>query len=129
VAPKTILIVDDDLAFAQFLDELLTAAGYRIVVAKHGAAAFLELEIASPDLMIVDVFMPVIDGITFCRMARLNRATRTTPIIVMSATPNLHQTIPVPISGLLTKPLDIDALLHLVATLIEEPATERQVGE
>ncbi|MEO7911867.1 MAG: response regulator [Roseiflexaceae bacterium] len=68
MAAKTILIVDDDLTFARFLDDVLTTAGYATRVAKHGAAAFLELEITHPELMLVDVFMPVIDGITFCRM-------------------------------------------------------------
>jgi len=125
VANKTILIVDDDLPFAQFLDDLLTTAGYETCRAKHGAAAFADLEITRPALMLVDVIMPVIDGITFCRMARVNPSTRDTPIIVISAT---QQVIPVRISGNLTKPLDIDVLLRLVASLLEEPALEKQVG-
>ena len=125
---KTILIVEDDLAFAQFLDDVLTGAGYETSVAKHGAAAFLDLEITHPDLILVDVFMPIIDGITFCRMVRAQRATRDTPIIMMSATADLHTTIPVQIAGFLAKPLDIDALLHLIARIVEEPAGERPVS-
>lgn len=126
MAAKTILIVDDDPSFAQFLGELLTAAGYETYCAKNGAAAFADLEITRPDLMIVDVFMPVIDGITFCRMARVSPSTRDTPIIVISAT---QQDIPVPISGFLTKPLDVDALLYLVASLVEAPGAEKQAGQ
>jgi len=126
VGAQTILIVDDDLPFARFLDDVLTAAGYETRVAKHGAAAFLDLEIVRPDLMLVDVFMPLIDGITLCLMVRANPATRDMPIVVMSAT---HRDIPVPISGFLLKPLDIDALLDLVASLIEEPEVERQASE
>jgi two-component system, NtrC family, sensor kinase len=126
VAAKTILIVDDDLPFAQFLDEVLRSAGYITRIAKHGAAAFLELEITPPDLMLVDVFMPVIDGITFCRLVRANPATRDTPIIVMSATPNLHQAIPVQVAGFLPKPLDIDALLHLVESLAQTPILDER---
>jgi CheY-like chemotaxis protein len=128
VTAKTILIVDDDLAFARFLDDVLTGAGYETSVARHGAAAFLDLEITHPDLILVDVFMPIIDGITFCRMVRAQRATRDTPIIMMSATADLHTTIPVQIAGFLAKPLDIDALLHLVAQIVEAPAGERSVG-
>jgi CheY-like chemotaxis protein len=118
VAAKTILIVDDDLTFTQFLDDLLTAAGYRTIVAKHGAAAFLELEISHPDLMLVDMFMPVIDGITFCRLVRANPATRHTPLIVMSAKADLQQDFPVPIAGFLAKPFEIDPLLRLVESLV-----------
>jgi CheY-like chemotaxis protein len=126
VATKTVLIVDDDPSFAQFLDDLLTAAGYKTHRAKNGAAAFADLEITRPDLIIVDVFMPVIDGITFCRMARASPSTRDTPIIVISAT---QQAIPVRISGFLTKPLDVALLLHLVASPDEVPSAEKQVGE
>jgi CheY-like chemotaxis protein len=78
--------------------------------------------------MLVDVFMPIIDGITFCRMARANRATRDTPIIVMSAMPNIQQTILIPIAGFLPKPVDVDVLLRLVASLVEAPGRERQVS-
>ena len=116
MAANTILIVDDDFSFTQVLEDLLTGAGYQILVAKNGAAAFLELEIVRPALMLVDVFMPVIDGITLCRMVRANFATRDIPIVVMSAT---QQDIPVPIAGFLTKPLDIDVLLDLIASLVE----------
>jgi CheY-like chemotaxis protein len=122
VAAKKILIVDDDRPFALFLEAVFAEAGYETVVAKHGAAAFLELDIAHPALILVDVFMPVIDGITFCRMVHANPATRDTPMIVMSATANLPQDIPVPIAGFLVKPLDIDALLRMVTALIGLPA-------
>ena len=121
VAAKTILIVDDDLSFAQFLADVLLGAGYDPVVARSGARAFAGLEVTRPALMLVDVFMPVIDGITFCRMARANPTTRDTPILVMSAMLDLRQIIPVPISGFLTKPIDIDELLRLAALLVEEP--------
>jgi len=125
VGAKTILIVDDDAAFAQFLDELLTAAGYHCRIARHGAAAFADLEIVRPHLMLVDVFMPLIDGITLCLIVRADPATRDMPIVVMSA---IRRDIPIPIAGFLTKPLDIDALLHLVASLVEEPVTGRQAN-
>ena len=128
MAAKTILIVDDDRVFAQLLADVLIEAGYQTIIAKHGAEAFLGLETNHPDLMLVDVFMPVIDGITFCRIVRANPATRDTPIIIMSATTNLQATIPVAIAGFLAKPLDIDALLSLVATHVELPLADKQAG-
>jgi CheY-like chemotaxis protein len=128
VATKTILIVDDDLPFAEALDDLLKDAGYRTVVAKNGEEAGVELEINPPDLILTDVFMPVINGFAFCHMVRANDATRNTPIVVMSAMPNYHYTIPVRINGFLLKPFDMYALLHLVVSLVEEPPLEKQVG-
>jgi CheY-like chemotaxis protein len=118
----------DNAIHDHFLGDLLTRAGYETHIARHGGAAFADLEITQPDVMLVDVFMPTIDGVTFCRMARANHSTRDTPIIVMSAMPDAGRDFPVPISGFLTKPLDIDALLHLVASLLAEPGRERHLG-
>ena len=61
-------------------------------------------------------------------MVHANPATRDTPIIVMSATANLPRDIPVPIAGFLVKPLDIDALLSLIVSLVEQATGEKQVG-
>jgi len=120
--------VDDDLPFAQFLADVLLGAGYEPVVARSGARAFADLDVTRPALMLVDVFMPVIDGITFCRMAPANRTTRDTPIIVISAILDSRHTIPVPISGFLTKPIDLDALLGLAALLIEDSTLDERTA-
>ena len=125
---KTILIVDDDLVFAQVLDDLLKEAGYQTIVAKDGQEADIELEIDLPDLILADVFMPISNGLGLCRSVRANDATRQTPIVVMSAMPRHHYAIPVLIDGFLLKPFDMDALLDLVASLIETPPKEKQVG-
>ena len=124
MAAKTILIVDDDLQLARLLDVAFTAAGYRTIVAKDGAAALVEVEIAHPDLMLMDVFMPVIDGTTFGRIVRASPATRDTPIIVMSGTASLDQLLPVAIDGFLAKPFDMDVLLRLVVALIGVPTVD-----
>jgi len=124
VAAKTILIVDDDLQLARLLEVAFTAAGYRTIVAKDGAAACVEVEIAHPDLILMDVFMPVIDGTTFGRIVRASPATHDTPIIVMSGTASLDQVLPVAIDGFLAKPFDIDVLLRLVVSLIGVPTVD-----
>ena len=124
MAAKTILIVDDDLQLARLLDVAFTAAGYRTIVAKDGAAALVEVEIAHPDLMLMDVFMPVIDGTTFGRIVRASPATRDTPIIVMSGTASRDQVLPVAIDGFLAKPFDMDVLLRLVVALIGVPTVD-----
>ena len=129
MAVKTILIVDDDLQLARLLEVAFAEAGYRTIVAKDGAAACVELEIAHPDLILVDVFMPVIDGTTFGRMVRANPATHDTPIIVMSGTASLDQVLPVASDGFLAKPFDIDVLLRLVVSLIGVPTVDENGHE
>jgi len=124
VAAKTILIVDDDLQLARLLDVAFTAAGYRTIVAKDGAAALVEVEIAHPDLILMDVFMPVIDGTTFGRIVRASPTTRDTPIIVMSGTASLDQVLPVASDGFLAKPFDMEVLLRLVVSLIGVPTVD-----
>jgi CheY-like chemotaxis protein len=87
------------------------------------AAACADLEIARPTLMVVDVFMPVIDGIAFCRMVRANTATPDTPSIVMSAA---QQDIPIPIAGFLISQIDSDVLLCLVESRIGVPSIDME---
>ncbi len=129
MAAKTILIVDDDLPLARLLDIGLTEAGYTTNIAKDGAAAFVELEITPPDLILVDVFMPVLDGITFYHLVRANPATCDTPIIIMSATANRDQAIPVAVASFLAKPFEIDVLLGLVESLIGPATADARVRE
>lgn len=129
MAAKTILIVDDDLQLARLLEVAFTEAGYRTIVAKDGAAACVEVEIAHPDLILMDVFMPVIDGATFGRIVRASPATRDTPIIAMSGTASVDQVLPVAIDGFLAKPFDIEVLLRLVVSLIGVPTVDEDGHE
>lgn len=81
----TILVVDDEPDLVDLLAYNLEREGYAVVTARDGAQA---LEIAArdlPDLVVLDVMMPVMDGLEACRRLREHAALRTTPVLMLTA--------------------------------------------
>lgn len=83
--PQTILVVDDTPTNIQVLFDLLDASGYRVAIAKSGEIALKRLESSLPDLILLDVMMPGIDGFETCQRIKANDATRDIPVIFMTA--------------------------------------------
>lgn len=81
----TILIVDDNAANLGVLSDALDQAGYEVWVAKSGKVALERVKFARPDLILLDVMMPEIDGFETCRQLQANPATCNIPIIFMTA--------------------------------------------
>jgi DNA-binding response OmpR family regulator len=82
---KTILLVDDNLPAATTLRHQLLALGYYVHVAGSGNAALDWLAYKTPDLVILDVVMPIMSGIEVCRWIRANPTTRRVPVVFLSA--------------------------------------------
>ncbi|MBD1892218.1 MULTISPECIES: response regulator [unclassified Coleofasciculus] len=80
-----IMIVDDNPNNTKVLFELLKEAGYRVLVAKSGESALERLQSVSPDLILLDVMMPGIDGFETCRRLKASPATQEIPVIFMTA--------------------------------------------
>jgi DNA-binding response OmpR family regulator len=83
--PKTILIVDDVPANIGPLADVLHAAGHRIAVAESGEGALEQLRFIKPDLFLLDVQMPGLDGIALCRRLKADDATRDLPVLFITA--------------------------------------------
>jgi CheY-like chemotaxis protein len=81
----TILIVDDEAPMRDFLTMLFEGAGHNVVQAIHGRQALDLIERDRPDVVISDVMMPILDGVDFCRALKSRPATRSIPVILMSA--------------------------------------------
>jgi DNA-binding response OmpR family regulator len=81
---KTILIVDDEEGIAKLLGENLTEDGYKVVLAMNGEDGLRKAQIAKPDLVILDVMMPKMDGAEVCSRLRENARTKELPIIFMT---------------------------------------------
>ncbi len=79
---KTILIVDDNFSVRQLLQEYLTEQGYLIVCADNGQNALYTARHDPPDLILLDIMMPKMDGYQFLRQYRQERAT---PVIIITA--------------------------------------------
>jgi DNA-binding response OmpR family regulator len=79
---KTIMVVDDEVRLVALLESYLTQEGYQVVTAYDGDQALNVAHHNSPDLIILDLMMPKVDGLEFMRR---HRAERNTPIILLTA--------------------------------------------
>ncbi len=79
---KTILVVDDEKRLVSLVESYLTQEGYRVVTAHDGKQALLVASREKPDLIILDLMMPEMDGYEFMRA---HRAEKNTPIILLTA--------------------------------------------
>lgn len=82
MAARTILVVEDDPAVARLIDHRLSQEGYRVVTAPDGEQGLRLFESVRPDLVILDLILPKIDGYEVCRIMRKSSMV---PIIVVSA--------------------------------------------
>lgn len=82
---STILVVDDNPTNIQVLFDVLSRIGYRVAIAKSGENALQRLQSYLPDLILLDVMMPGIDGFETCRQLKENPQTEEIPVIFMTA--------------------------------------------
>lgn len=107
-----ILVVDDERFIVSLLTEILEEEGYLVRVASDGEAALRLIESVRPDLVVADIMMPRLDGLTLASMLR--SSSHPIPVILMSAavTPRSHGVSFIP------KPFDIDVLLGVVGEVL-----------
>lgn len=82
---KRVMMVDDDAGVLTLIRIMLERSGFIVLGAKDALAALNMLETSTPDLIILDVMMPGMDGIELCRQIRARPQTAHTPIIILSA--------------------------------------------
>jgi diguanylate cyclase (GGDEF)-like protein len=81
----TILIVDDSPANLGMLFDCLTQAGFSVLMAETGESAIEKVNSARPDIILLDIIMPGIDGFETCRQLKANESTQDIPVIFMTA--------------------------------------------
>ena len=81
--PATVLVAEDDAEIRTALERILTYEGYTPVLAADGAAALEAVADHRPDLVVLDVMMPFVDGLTVCR--RMREKGDRTPILMLTA--------------------------------------------
>ena len=86
----SVLIVDDEPMTQDLLRLMLEPAGFRVTGAEHGLEALEKVKESKPDIMILDVMMPHMDGITVCKRIRSNPETVDLPIIMLSGKTHLN---------------------------------------
>jgi two-component system response regulator MprA len=83
LAAERVLVVDDDPPLRRMLARTLSAEGFEVTVAADGGAALVEVQRSAPDVIVLDVAMPAIDGLSVCR--RLRGKGLPTPILMLTA--------------------------------------------
>jgi len=117
-----ILVVDDYPANVKLLERNLRAAGYETVAAYDGEEALQQVEAQQPDLILLDIMLPKVDGFEVCHRLRANEATAVIPIIMVTALKETEDRIRGLEAGaddFISKPFDRTELLARVKSLLQ----------
>jgi DNA-binding response OmpR family regulator len=82
--PKRVLVVDDQPATVELIRDALVREGFSVVTARNGAECLRKVEAHQPDLVILDIVMPVMDGLKALRAIRSSPETENLPVIVLT---------------------------------------------
>lgn len=118
-----VMVVDDSLTVRRVTQRLLTREGYQVVLAKDGVDALQHLQSITPDVMLVDIEMPRMDGFDLTRNIRGDERTRDIPIIMItSRTASKHRNyaMELGVNEYLGKPYQEEALVKLIAGFIKK---------
>ncbi len=116
--PKKILIIEDDSDFQDIYQLYLQGESFQVLTALNGREAIAVLEKETPDLIILDLIMPVMDGEEFYAWLRAQEKWRHIPVLVASVNEKVpqHMADLGGIAGSLKKPFEIDTLVEKIRT-------------
>ena len=129
-AGKRVLIVDDELDVRIYVRTLFETSGYAPVVTKNGKEGLKKARELTPDLIILDVMMPEVGGVTMYRELKTDQKLKDIPVIMLTGIAeksfshylkmlNLNVKVPIPQPNAhMEKPLDHDKLLELAKKII-----------
>jgi CheY-like chemotaxis protein len=121
---KKILIVDDERLMRAVLQHNVILAGYDVIVASNGREAMQKIQEVTPDLIVVDLVMPDMNGFEMLRRIRSNKETMQTPVIVVSALQSQTDIEEAKASGAdiyLTKPIKPEEFIKHVKKYLGSP--------
>lgn len=121
MTPNTVLVVDDHPLSRELVVDLLEAAGYTVLQAEDGLGLLERVRTERPDLIVLDLQLPGVDGLTLARQLKADAEAREVPILAMSAHASPGRRAQVLAAGFaefLTKPIDTQAVLSTVARLL-----------
>lgn len=124
---KHILIVDDDTHIRELLQQELTQAGYQVQEARDGVEAIHQVRCHRPDLIILDVMMPEVNGFDVAAALKNNPTTANIPIIILSILEDRQKGYRLGVDCYITKPFVMDNLLQEVNHLLAQGATRKKI--
>jgi DNA-binding response OmpR family regulator len=127
-SPPSVLIVDDEPNIVLSLQFLMKKAGYTVRTAGDGEQALAELSREPPDLVLLDVMMPKIDGFTVCEKVRATPEWRDIRVIMLTARGRdveRQKGLAVGADDYITKPFSTQEAIDRVAAVLAKPRTRR----
>ena len=121
---KKLLLVDDEEDMLKLLSYRLKHAGYEVITAGDGQIALDTLENVTPDLILLDLRMPNMDGYEFCELRKENENIKRIPVILLSASLNQDPrniTSSLEVEDVIIKPFEPQDLIDKIEGLIGKP--------
>ena len=122
---ERILAVDDSATILQMITAILEGAGYEVITAADGAEALEKARGESPDLILLDVMLPKLDGYRVCRLLKFDQNYKHIPIVMLTAKAedaSMATGIRTGADQYLTKPVEPETLLEAVRTELDRAA-------
>lgn len=133
IEPKFLILVVDDLADnVAMLSLALQQQGYRVVTANNGEDAITVATHTMPNLILMDINLPTLDGLGATRRIRENESLREVPVVAITAfgTEGFQRAAyDAGVSGYLTKPIDLDRMHQLIARLLSPAGSGNLTGQ
>ena len=124
---KTVLIVDDEPNIREYLRQELEGAGYSVREAKNGLEAVSVAKNIMPDLVILDVMMPMMNGFDAAAVLKNDPQTMNIPIVILSIVEDLERGYKIGVNRYLKKPIEADVLLNEVANLVSQKDKKKAI--
>ena len=121
--PRKILVVEDEESLLKLESILLTTRGYKVTGASDGLKALTEIEKEKPDLVLLDIMMPGIDGFEVCRRIKENPATKSIPVVMLTAKKSSADQVKgaeVGADAYLTKPFKAGRIIEVIEELLKK---------
>ncbi|MBF0564667.1 MAG: response regulator [Nitrospirae bacterium] len=124
---KSILVVDDDESIRELLRQELDREGYAVKTAKDGLEAIRNIKEKLPNLVILDVMMPGMNGFDVAAVIKGDPATANVPVIILSILEDTERGRRIGVDRYLTKPIDKEALFAEIKTLLAGGGTKKKI--
>ncbi|MBM3287717.1 MAG: response regulator [Candidatus Eisenbacteria bacterium] len=128
---KRILVVDDEIYIVHILEFSLTMEGYQVLTAADGEEAMRLIEQERPDLVVLDIMMPKMDGYEVCRRLRQDEQLKGIPVILLSAkgrAVDREVGLQAGADDYITKPFSPRKLLEKIRDLLDRDELPKVVG-
>jgi DNA-binding response OmpR family regulator len=132
MAKTKVLVIEDDRALAEVLSYNLKSSGYEVLVATDGQDGLLQAQIKSPDIVILDLMLPVIDGLDVCRRLRADASTKELLIVMLTAKAEESDELigfSLGADDYVTKPFGLRELLARIRAVLRRPGPRQKFEE